>query len=572
MLFGEQSAAARTNTIATSDYVEVELRLLAPNAAGQTPVELRTFGVRQEFPPTSVALDMAALAPLEGNAHDYGELLGRQLFDNTELGQQFTVLDAVLDGQGAKRRVRLRLDSPALQLVRWERLCQPVNGAWLPMTSVGAAPFSRYVASDWKRSSPLTTRPVSALLVFASPPALDTVKLPPILPSERDSIRQAFTDGVPGLVTVRELASDAKALPTLPALRAALLDAPHIVHILCHGLSGPAGSALVMQDDAGMPVTVDATQFVDAMRGAATMPRLVVLSACESAATSVSKAFVSLAPALAAAGVDAVLAMSEPVSMDTARVFCTTFYQRLFVHGVIDRAVGEARAAVRDNLDWGVPVLFARQRDCQLLEFDAARVDTEYLDTSRRTIQAALAAKQFGERQQAAGDLMGATEALIRELKRSHDVVVGVVDQYRRTGEDPATFATTFMNYANDFQSYYDGKAWLDERSHCHQVQLFAVPALQLFRDALPPDDFTNLETDLKALGEYDGQIVRHLEEFLDTMADQVDAIRALVRANDVPGAITRKLAFEAQLNPVFRRSKALLNDIAARSHAVSKA
>jgi hypothetical protein len=63
----------------------------------------------QEFPPTHATLDPATLAPLQQSAQDCGEMLGRQLFERTELAQQFAVLDAVLDDEGAKQRLRLRL-------------------------------------------------------------------------------------------------------------------------------------------------------------------------------------------------------------------------------------------------------------------------------------------------------------------------------------------------------------------------------------------------------------------------------------------------------------------------------
>ena len=197
-------------------------------------------------------------------------------------------------------------------------------------------------------------------------------------------------------------------------------------------------------------------ELLDAIKGAATRPRLIVLSACESAAATGAAAFVSLGPALAAAGVDAVLAMSAAVSMDTARAFCSHFYERLFAHGVIDRAVNEARASVRDALDWGVPVLFSRMRDCQLLEFAASRVDAAYLSVSDRTVRAALRARGQGEREQVAGDVLAATTALVEELERSHKLLTGVCADFRRTGDDPATFKQQFEGFRNNFKEYFD--------------------------------------------------------------------------------------------------------------------
>jgi len=51
-------------------------------------------------------------------------------------------------------------------------------------------------------------------------------------------------------------------------------------------------------------------------------------------------------------------------------------------------------------------------------------------------------------------------------------------------------------------------------------------------------------------------------------MNGEVDAITHLLRAGDVAGAITRKLAFEDQISPTFRRSKELLVEISEGSQA----
>ena len=258
--------------------------------------------------------------------------------------------------------------------------------------------------------------------------------------------------------------------PTLAALREALTRGPAVVRVLCHGTSGPHGSALLLERDTGDVEVVDAVSLRDAIRGAATAPRLVVLSACESAAANAAHGFIPLASVLARDCVDAVLAMSEAVSVNTARAFCVHFYERLFAHGVLDRAVNEARAAVRGDLDCGVPVLFAQLRDCQLLDFAPALVDTEYLGISNRVVQAAAAARTFGEHKKAANAVIGAMNALIEELEKSYKVLTGVTSAFRRTGSDSATFRSLFEAFHSDFKEYYDNQSWQGERTHCHEV------------------------------------------------------------------------------------------------------
>jgi hypothetical protein len=55
-------------------------------------------------------------------------------------------------------------------------------------------------------------------------------------------------------------------------------------------------------------------------------------------------------------------------------------------------------------------------------------------------------------------------------------------------------------------------------------------------------------------------------------MNTEVDEISRALRGGDVAGALARKLAFEDQISPTFRRSKELLAEIAERSHAVQAA
>ena len=67
-----------------------------------------------------------------------------------------------------------------------------------------------------------------------------------------------------------------------------------------------------------------------------------------------------LGPQLARAGIAAIVAMQDDVSMRTAQEFLKTFFAELDVDGVVDRAVAVARLAVADEADWWVPVLFSR--------------------------------------------------------------------------------------------------------------------------------------------------------------------------------------------------------------------
>ena len=571
LMFGQQAGPAIAEP--GGEYVAVELRLFPPDEQG-TPAELTVSGVRRDFPRVRVPLATEALSALATSPRAYGEALGKQLFEGTQLGEQLAELRAALDAKGARWRLRVRLEHPPLEALRWERLCIRENGFWAPIGSAADRPFSRYVpVIDWKMATPIIERPITVLLVYASPANLGKLRLPAIPAAERDAIRDAIVESVLDQVCVEELSSDAHVRPTLAALREALTRGPAIVHVLCHGTSGKAGSALVLEKDNGDAQVIAAASLRDAIRGAATPPRLMVLSACESATAAAAAGFVSLGSLLAHERIDAVLAMSEAVSVDTARTFCAHFYRRLFAHGVLDRAVNEARAVVRDNTDWGLPVLFARIRDCQLLDFAPARVDTEYLGISNRVMRAAGAARAFGEENRTSQEVIDAMNALITELEKSHKVLVGVTSGFRRTGSDLATFPKQFEAFQRDFKDYYDSKTWTEERTKCGKVKDLAKPPMMgLFKASLPKDQFAQVKQDLERLSDLDEDIIRHLATFLESMDHEVEAINKLLRGGNVPGAISKKVAFEDQISPTFRRSKELLAEINERSHAVRAA
>ena len=570
MLLGR--AARPTLDVRDEDeYVEVELRLRAPTAPG-TPAELRVLSPPgRTYPETFVPLDVAALATLP--ALEYGEKLGRQLFDGTDLGAQYAEMRAALDGRGTHWRLRLRVDALELQEVCWERLCHPIaGGAWAPVSAGGSTPFSRFVYVDGWPKETLTERPIRALFVAAMAEGRRPRGLEAIPVAEREAMRGALAAPGEREIEIRDLASGSGALPTLARLREALTHEPAIVHILCHGIQGTDGTSLLLEDDTGRPYPVAATEIVSAFHGAKRPPRLVVLAACSSAAMDGTRAFVSLGPTLARAGVDAVVAMSAPIAMETCRTFCTALYQRLFTHGVIDRAVNEARAAVREAWDWGVPVLFSRLSDQQLLDFKAGRVHSEYLEFSERVARGVASGRAWGEANSAPDDAIRATNDLIAELEKSHEVLTKVASEFRRTARDPQTFAQAFTNFRYDFKAYYDNKTWLDERTRCHEVGDRVAPVRELVQHALSDEEMRQFDEDVHRLSGADGTIIYMLGEFLDQMDAEVDQIDALIAQGDLTGALARHRAFDLQISPSFRKSKALLAEIGERARRVAAA
>ena len=128
----------------------VEIRIFA-GAAGEHPVELNVPGGRS-FPQGVVRLDRGALAALELNPDAYGRALGAALFADAAIGTAYRETLAVGQATGAALRVSLRLDSPELQAIRWERIYAPHNDGWQPLGVTAQTPFSRHLpAPGWER-------------------------------------------------------------------------------------------------------------------------------------------------------------------------------------------------------------------------------------------------------------------------------------------------------------------------------------------------------------------------------------------------------------------------------------
>jgi CHAT domain-containing protein len=92
--------------------------------------------------------------------------------------------------------------------------------------------------------------------------------------------------------------------------------------------------------------------------------KLVVLSACETAAHAESRAIMGVAPRLVWAGIPAVVAMQFAVPDKTAVALMRFFYESLADGKPLDTAMTVARRGAYfvydDKIFWAIPVLFMR--------------------------------------------------------------------------------------------------------------------------------------------------------------------------------------------------------------------
>jgi hypothetical protein len=348
-------------------YADLELRILARQGDGY-PVEM-TLDSEQEFGPGSLSAAELPWTPSADPAAD-GERLFRWLFADAALRAAW----GEIRGRHPQRRVRLRIDAeaPELHAVPWE-LLRDLDAAAPDLAAADSTPFSRYLAGKWQPGHPILKRPLRVLVALADPAGLDEYGLAPLdVEAESETLRKAV-DGLDVELTF---------LPppcTLAAIEEALKDGYHVLHFFGHGaFDKTAGSAALFLagDDGKVELAEDeavaamlARQLADTDAGRQDKLRLVFLASCQTAERSPAAAFRGLAPRLVAAGVPAVVAMQEPVPIDTARELARVFYRRLLDHGQVDLATNEARSSIltRDLPGAAVPVLFQRLRSGTLL-------------------------------------------------------------------------------------------------------------------------------------------------------------------------------------------------------------
>lgn len=371
------------STIAT-----VEIRLYPPQDGGY-PLEL-TVNHEQQFERGYLVADN-----LPWVASGNPETDGRKLFDWLLADPIIAHAWAEIRGRHPQRRLLWRIDAaaPELHAIPWELLREAAaDGSAKFLAATDSTPFSRYLTGAMPAGRPILQRPLKMLALIANPDNLADYQLNPIdVAAETALLKAAVADSEVELTVLKAA--------TLPALEAELRNGYHLLHVVAHGLSNKkSGEAALLLSEVNNQVELVtshrlaemlARQLADSGPQPDDKLRLVFLAACQSAthrsrsksastsspdvtpATVSGQAFSSLAQAVVQAGVPAVLAMQDVVTVETARTFSQRFYERLLAHGQVDVASNEARSTLLTEQQAGaaIPVLFMRLRDGLLFEF-----------------------------------------------------------------------------------------------------------------------------------------------------------------------------------------------------------
>jgi hypothetical protein len=350
-------------------YAELEIGLSSLEQAGQYEVELRFDSPKDDAEKTPVrgvaALDpqaLLALADRPGN--EYGLQLAKSLFADEEVRGRFGEFTAAVEAGDELLRVKLFVDrsAPDLHRLRWELLTDPRTGQ--PFSTSEKILFSRFgTSSDWRPVRLRARSELRALVAVASPSNLDQYGLAPV--DVEGEVARASEHLKSMQVTV--VGQDAPL--TLERLVDGLRREVDVLYLVCHGgLHPEKGPLLYLQDDEGKARVAGGDELARRIGELVERPRLVVLASCESAGSEqvstqalvAAGQLVPLAPALAEAGVHAVLAMQGKISMETVKTAMPVFFSELLADGQIDRALAVARGMVRERPDSWMPALFMR--------------------------------------------------------------------------------------------------------------------------------------------------------------------------------------------------------------------
>ncbi len=331
----------------------LEMRFVQPGsqsevdpAAGQD--------LRFDFDPN--ALDTAA------SAEAYGRTLAGFLFKDELVRTAFKQAQAVAQSLDLPLRVRLQAapDAREIHALHWETLYDSQGGQ--PLFSGEKVLFSRFLSSAaWDKVSLRPKRALRALLVVANPSDLDVYGLEAVdVSGETGRARQALgeiqAEVLPSPATQERASLEAM----INRLRQGSYD---ILYIVAHGRTRKEESFILLENEQGEAARVSGEELTTQLLTLDKLPILVALIACESAGEAASPALSAIGPRLAEAGVPAVLAMQGKISIPTAGKFAPVFFQELADEGVLDRAAGAARNAVRDQPDFWMPALFTRLKN-----------------------------------------------------------------------------------------------------------------------------------------------------------------------------------------------------------------
>jgi hypothetical protein len=326
---------------------------------------------RTLHPKGAVSVDLEALLIVIDDNDRYATTLTDSVFVLDEVQTFFN--NTIKVAEKKQLHLRLHIDGPEVfHSIRWELLLDPVTR--LPIAKSRNVLFSRYLSGgDWRPVVDVPSRDLRALIAIANPSDVASY----ISQGRRlgsvpvaTELRQAQQ----ALARFSPIALSDSGEATLANIMAKLDEGVDILYLVCHGTQTPDVPLLYLEHPDGRTDPVDARRLEEHIRNLSKRPTVVLLNSCQSAGTGDQRysddqrliddggALAALGPRLARAGIPAVIAMQSNITVGTASIFGRSFLEAFADEQVVDYAMAEARAALRDQADWWKPVLFSRLR------------------------------------------------------------------------------------------------------------------------------------------------------------------------------------------------------------------
>ncbi|WP_220594166.1 CHAT domain-containing protein [Oscillochloris sp. ZM17-4] len=415
-------------------YADLEL-ILRRQADGATVADLRLraldSGRDSELGAgLPVRIDAGELRALALDPDAYGRRLSAMLFGDPRMREAWVRARSYASGAAVALRVRLRINPGAddLNSLYWETL-RDMDGP--PLCRSERVLFSRYLDTDDLGRVTQGGRPeLRVLAAIANPSDLARYGLSPVdAPGEAARVRVAMGD-----VPLTLLGRDAGGSPaSAGAIIDALRQGHPLLYLVCHGTMLQGRPVLWLEDDSDGQGRISGEDFARRIGDLppAQRPLLVVLASCQSAGSG-HAALAAVGPALARAGVAAVLAMQGNVPARTIERLMPAFFRALLRDGEIDRALAIARADLADDHPWWMPALFMQMRDGRLWAAAPAAAPSAASEgllaladlASDEQVRAAIIA--FGADFQSACDQIDVLSC----YKRLHDLLQQIEDAY----------------------------------------------------------------------------------------------------------------------------------------------
>ena len=366
---------------------------------------------------------------------NFGDLLFRTLFP-PEVRNLYNVARFL----HSKRRLKITFTSmiPWVADIPWEFAYDRDANSFISCSDVR---FVRNVLTPTpvNKISP-KTGPLRILVVSAQPSGLGKLSID----EEKGAIIESFRP----LIDAKMVEVD-----VLPGATAALLherlryqgdgDEFDVLHFIGHGEFHEKSKTgyLILQDESGRPKSLSAASFLNIVQGRNI--RVVFLNACETGRGAKADYNRGVAMALVQDGIPAVVANQYSVIDRSAAQFSLHFYSCLAQGLTLGDAMREARISMHycgvEEIDWGIPVLFATNPDARVCE-PIARKDRQSKSSADFNILSHPAGgrrgDKFRQKRVAVWDADNSREygevleGLLKELNQAQDRFVFVFERF----------------------------------------------------------------------------------------------------------------------------------------------